>query len=104
MPTKGCLSPAQKEQLQQVLRGNDCPHFRERCLMMLLMNEGKTYEKIADFIGCSKRTVAYWCVHGDSNNLESLRDKREQGNHRKATEAYIHLLLSVIEKEPQEFG
>lgn len=104
MPTKGFLSQAQKEQLQQLLREDDCPHFRERCLMMLLMNEGKTYEQIADFIGCSKRTVAYWCVHGDSNNLESLRDKREQGNHRKATGAYIQLLLSVIEKEPQEFG
>jgi len=104
MPAKYFLRLEQKQQLQQVLREEESPHVRERCLMLLLMNDGKTYEQIADLIGCSKRTVAYWCVHGDPNNLASLRDKREQGNHRKATEAYIQLLLEVIEKEPQEYG
>ena len=34
----------------------------------------------------------------------SLRDKREEGNYRKATEQYIELLLEVIEKAPYEFG
>lgn len=33
----------------------------------------------------------------------SLRDRREQGNHRKATEAYIQLLLEVVE-QPAELG
>ena len=48
--------------------------------------------------------VAYWCVHGDPDNLDSLRDKREQGNGGKATEQYIELLLEVAEKAPTEFG
>ncbi len=39
-----------------------------------------------------------------SDNLDSLRDKREQGNYRKATEEYIALLLEVVEKAPSEFG
>ena len=43
-------------------------------------------------------------MHGDPDNLDSLRDKREQGNYRKATEQYIELLLEVIEKAPSEFG
>ena len=47
---------------------------------------------------------AYWCVHGDPDNLDSLRDKRQQGNYRKATEAYIALLQDVVEKAPSEFG
>lgn len=34
----------------------------------------------------------------------SLRDRREQGNHRKATEAYIQLLLTVVEQQPAELG
>jgi transposase len=71
---------------------------------LLLQNDGKTYAEIADFIGCGYRTVAYWCVHGDPNNLDTLRDKRQQGNYRKATEEYIDLLLKVSEKEPSEFG
>ena len=33
--------------------------------------------------------VAYWCVHGDPDNLDILRDKMQQGNYRKATEEYM---------------
>ncbi len=43
-------------------------------------------------------------VHGDPDNLDSLKDKRQQGNYRKATEQYIELLLEVVEKAPSEFG
>ena len=104
MPAKDFLNLRQKEQLQKVLRTSDCPHLRERVLMLLLLNDGKTYQEITDFIGCSYRTVAYWCVHGDPDNLDSLRDRREQGNFRKATVEYIQLLMDVVEKQPSELG
>ena len=39
-----------------------------------------------------------------SDNLESLKDKRQQGNYRKATEQYIELLLEVVGLPPQELG
>lgn len=58
MPVKNFLSQEQKQRLQQALREEDRPELRERVLMLLLMNEGKTYEQIAWFIGCSQRTVA----------------------------------------------
>ena len=35
---------------------------------------------------------------------ESLQDKRHQGKYRKATSAYIELLLETIEKAPEELG
>jgi transposase len=104
MPAKGFLTPSQQENLQKAVRESDDKHLRERVLILLLMNDGKTYQEISDFLGCSYRSVAYWCVHADPDNLESLKDKREQGNHRKVTDAYIKLLLEVIEKEPSEFG
>jgi transposase len=104
MPAQNFLSSEQKHKLQQALRSCNCPHFRERVLMLLLMNDGKTYQEISDFLGCSYRSVAYWCVHGDAENLESLKDKREKGNYRKATEEYIQLLIEIIEKEPSEYG
>lgn len=68
MPVKNFLSQEQKQCLQQAVRESERSLFRERALMLLLMNDGKTYEKIADFLGCSRRTVAYWCVHGDPDN------------------------------------
>ncbi len=104
MPAKGFLNQEQKERLQTVVRSENCPRLREHALILLLQNDGKTYEEIAKFIGCGYRTVAYWCVHGDPENLDSLRDKRQQGNYRKATEEYIKLLLEVAEKDPSEFG
>jgi transposase len=104
MPVKNFLSQEQKQRLQKALREEERPELRERVLMLLLMNEGKTYEQIAGFIGGSQRTVAYWCVHGDPDNLESLKDKRGIGNYRKATDEYIKVLLETVEKEPRELG
>ena len=104
MPAKGFLNLEQKERLQILVRANDSPRLREHALILLLQNDGKTYEEIANFIGCGYRTVAYWCVHGDPDNFDSLRDKRQQGNYRKATEEYIALLQEVVEKPPSEFG
>jgi transposase len=73
-------------------------------LILLLLNDGKTQAEIADFIGCSLKKVSIWCVRGDADNLESLKDKRREGNYQKATEEYVELLLETIEKEPKELG
>lgn len=104
MPAKEFLNQEQKERLQIAVRPGDCPRLREHALILLLQNDGKTYEEITNFIGCGYRTVAYWCVYGDADDLDSLRDKRKQGNYRKATEEYLELLLEVAEKAPSEFG
>jgi transposase len=104
MPAKRFLTSQQLKKLQTALRDSESPQFRERILMLLLMNDGKTYREISDFIGCSERTVVYWCVHGDPDNLESLRDGREQGNYQKVTPVYIQLLMETIEKTPDELG
>jgi transposase len=104
MPAKGCLSLSEKKNLQSAIKTEENPKVRERILMLLLLNDGKTYQKIAEFLGCSQRRVAYWCVHGDPANLESLEDGRKKGNYKKVTNKYIKLLLEIVDKEPQELG
>lgn len=104
MPAKGYLSQLQKESLQKALSESKNPQLTQRILMLLLMDDGKTYQEISDWLGCSYRSVAYWCVHGDPDKLESLHDGRNQGNYRKATDEYINLLMDLIEKEPSELG
>ncbi len=76
MPARGFLNIEQKERLQTLVRSDDCSRLREHALILLLQNDGKTYKEIANFIGCGYRTVAHWCVHGDPDNLDSLKDKR----------------------------
>ena len=104
MPAKNYLKAEQKEKLQKALKEEESAEIRERILILLLLNDGKTQAEIANFLGCGLRKVSYWCVHGDESNLESLKDERMKGNHRKATEEYIELLLKTVEKEPEELG
>ena len=104
MPAKDFLDLEEKKNLQKALKEEERAEVRERILMFLLLNDGKTQREIAEFIGCSLKTVAHWCVHGDPNNLESLEDGRKNGNHKKATEEYINLLLKIVDEDPKEFG
>jgi transposase len=104
MPAQNFLTSEQVIRLQEALRESKQAHVRERILILLLQNDGKTQQNIANFIGCSPRTVAYWCIHGDPDNLDSLHNKREQENYRKATPEYLKLLLETVEKEPSELG
>ena len=104
MPVAKFLSVIQQQNFQNALRESDDPHQRQRVLMLLLRNDGKTYEEIMTFIGCSYRSVAHWCIHGNPDDLERLKDQRSKGNYRKATTEYIERLLVVIEQNPCEFS
>lgn len=104
MPAKGFLSQEQQKKLQKTLKEHKHPEIRERILILLLLNDGKTQIEIANFLGCSLRKIAYWCVHGDPENLETLKDKRMSGNHHKASDEYIDMLLKTVEKDPEELG
>ncbi len=104
MPAKNHLTPEQVEPLQKALKEEENGDIRERILMLLLLNDGKTQAQIATFLGCSLNKVSYWCVHGDPDNLASLKDERMRGNHKKVTEQYIEILLETIDKEPEALG
>ncbi len=104
MPAKGFLSLEKKQHLQKILKQNPKAEIRERALIFLLMNDGKTQEEIARIIGCSRRTVAHWCVHGDPDKIESLEDGRRKREYRKVTQEYLDKLIETVEKEPKELG
>jgi transposase len=104
MAVKNLLSEEEIKNLQLALQKDERPEVRQRALMFLLQNDGKNYQEIADFIGCSRGTVGRWLSNGSAQDLSSLEDKRKKGNHQKATESYINLLLDVIDKEPTDLG
>jgi transposase len=101
---KNFLKPSQVTQLQQALKESELAHVRERILIILLQNDGRTQQEISKFLGCSPRTVAYWCMHGEPDNLETLHNKRESEHYRKATREYIELLLKTVAQEPSNLG
>ena len=103
-PAKNFLTPSQVSKLQQALKESDQAHVRERILIILLQNDGKPQHEIAKFLGCSHRIVAYWCMHGDPDNLDTLHNKREYEHYRKATTEYIDLLLKTVGQAPSDLG
>lgn len=104
MPAKNHLSQEQRERLLKMLKQHDNPYVREKILILLLINDGKTYQEVSNFLEIAYPTVAYWAVHGDPDNLDSFLDGRREGNFRKITPEYEDILLEVIEKEPEELG
>lgn len=57
MPVKGFLSQEQRKTLQKTLKEHEHPEIRERILILLLLNDGKTQREIANFLGCSLTSV-----------------------------------------------
>jgi transposase len=104
MPATNHLSQEQRERLLKALKEDENPYVREKILILLLMNDGKTYQEISNFLNIAYATVAYWAVHGDPDNLDSFLDGRREGNFRKATKEYEDLLLKIVDKEPAEYG
>ncbi|NJO65781.1 MAG: IS630 family transposase [Richelia sp. RM2_1_2] len=104
MPAKNHLSQEQKERLLKTLKEHENSYVREKILILLLINDGKTYQEISDFLNIAYTTVAYWAVHGDPDNLNSFLDGRREGNFHKATKEYEDLLLEIVGKEPAEYG
>ena len=104
MPAKNYLSLSEKKKLQEAIKREENAKIRERILMLLLLNEGTTYQEIADLIGCSYRRVAYWCFHGYPANIKILQDRRKKINYQKATKKYVKLLFKIVGQEPKELG
>ena len=93
MPAKNHLNSEQVKKLQEALKQEENGEIRERVLILLLLNDRKTPKEIAKFIGCSPNKICFWCVQGEPDNLESLKDDKRKVNHHKATEKYREILL-----------
>ena len=104
MPAPNHLSSEQRKNLLKIFRESESPLIRDRVMILLLMNDGKTYEEISDFLEISYPTVAYWAMEGDPDNSESFKDGRAEGNYRKTTEKYVEKLLEIVDKEPSKYG
>ena len=59
MPAKNHLSQNQKQKLIKLLKESDDNYVREKVLILLLINDGKTYREISEFMEIAYTTVAY---------------------------------------------
>jgi hypothetical protein len=59
MPAKNHLSPNQKPRLIKLLKESEDNYVREKLLILLLINDVKTYRQISLFMEIYYTTVAY---------------------------------------------
>jgi hypothetical protein len=71
MPAKPSFSGAERTAPEN-LKEHENPYVREKIFILLLMNDGKTYQEISEFLDIAYPTVADWAVQGDPDNLESF--------------------------------
>lgn len=50
MPAKNHLSQEQRERLIKTLKEHENPYVREKIFILLLINDGKNYQKISNFL------------------------------------------------------
>ena len=63
MPAKNNLKSEQVKKLQQALKQEENGEIRERILILLLLNDGKTQKEIAKFIGVrTTKSVSGACM------------------------------------------
>ncbi len=79
----GHRARTQRTKFAVLVKKSCSPQLATSILILLCMHEGKTSPESSNFLGGSYSTVAYLCVDGDCEHLESRRDRREKGNYTK---------------------
>ena len=73
------LTEAEKAEHEKGYKYSKSANFSRRCHYILLKNQGKTSQEIADIFGVTRQPVDRWCKDYLSKGLGGLKTKPGQG-------------------------
>lgn len=73
------LTEAEKKELEHGYKYSKSSHFSRRCHFVLLKNQGKTSQDIADIFGITIQPINRWCNRYLKEGIQGLQTKRGQG-------------------------
>lgn len=73
------LTEAEKRELQDGYKYSKSRTFSKRCHFVLLKNQGKTFQEIADIFGITRQPVISWCNSYLEKGIIGLKTKKGQG-------------------------
>jgi transposase len=73
------LTEAEKTALEKGYKYSKSSHFSRRCHFVLLKNQGKTSQEIADIFGVTIQPVNRWCNRYLESGIAGLQTKVGQG-------------------------
>lgn len=100
---KGFLSKDQRKELLLELKREDKARFSDRIKVILLLDEGKRYSDIADFLFLDEGTIANYRKRYIEGGIEELVDDHYKGSSHKITndeliELQLHLITTTYQK------
>ena len=73
------LTDAERKELEQGFKYSKSSHFSRRCHFVLLKNQGKTSQEIADIFGITIQPINRWCNRYLKDGISGLQTKSGQG-------------------------
>jgi transposase len=90
--------------LQDEIRRSDEARYDHRLHAILLVAQGMSCRKAAEYLGDSARTVAYWVKQFEEEGLSGLVDNERPGRPSKLNENQIEIIESALRLNPFEIG
>jgi transposase len=73
------LTAAEKKELEKGYKESKSKVFSKRCHMILLKNQGRSSQEIADIFGTTFQPINSWCKRYLALGIEGLKTKPGQG-------------------------
>ena len=102
-PNSLYLSEFQRKILQQHLEETQIESYRQRILIMLLADEGKTQKEITQNLNCSAATVRHWTTMARTGLAHQWQEV-PIGRPKRINHEYLQRLKELVSQNPQDFG
>ena len=102
-PNSLYLSEFQRKILQKNLEETQIETYRQRILIMLLADEGKSQKEIAQSLNCSAATVRHWTAMARMGLAHQWQEV-PVGRPKRINHEYLQRLQELVSKSPQDFG
>lgn len=97
------LSEEERNSLKQ-FRNLRNSGLSERCLYILLSDEGKSIPEIAAHVKRNEHTVRFWLKAWQKGGLERLKGISPPGRYPEKSAGIYPIILEIVPKSPSEYG
>ena len=90
--------------LQDEIRRSYEARYDHRLHAILMVAQGISCRNVAQLLGDSPRTVAYWVKRFEAEGLSGLADADRSGRPRRLDEQQIQLIELALRSHPSQYG
>ncbi len=97
------LTKSEREKLKKLARSTDY-RIAKRAQIILLRDEGKSYNEIGNELGVHYNTAKRWIKRFQKNRIKGLYDLPRPGRPRIFSEEVDKKILELLSKSPADYG